>query len=126
MGDIRVLLVDDDHQFRRVLGMHFDLVPGYSVVDEAADGHEAIALAELVQPDLIVLDSMMPGLDGVDALPELADAAPSAVIVVFSAVVEAAAIGRLGRLGAAAVVPKADGMDGLQRVVDEVMSARSR
>ena len=119
-----MLIVDDDRAIRNVLRTHFDLEPGYVVVDEATDGREAIALAALVQPDLIVLDSMMPGLDGVDALPELADAAPGAVIVLFSAVVEAPAIGRLGRQGVAAVVPKADGVDSLQRVLDEVLGAR--
>jgi two-component system, NarL family, response regulator DesR len=124
VGDIRVLVVDDDRDVRRVLRTHFDLEDGYVVVDEATDGREAIALAALVQPDLIVLDSMMPGLDGVDALPELSAAAPDAVIVLFSAVVEAPAIGRLGRQGVAAVVPKADGVDSLQRVLDEVVAAR--
>lgn len=124
MGDIKVLVVDDDRNVRRVLRTHFELEPGYVLVDEATDGREAIALATLVQPDLIVLDSMMPGLDGVDALPELADAAPGAVIVLFSAVVEAPAIGRLGRKGVAAVVPKAEGVGSLQRVLDEVVGAR--
>jgi two-component system, NarL family, response regulator DesR len=124
VGDIRVLVVDDDRDVRSVLRTHFDLEAGYVVVDEATDGREAIALAALVQPDLIVLDSMMPGLDGVDALPELAAAAPDALIVLFSAVVEAPAIGRFGRQGVAAVVPKADGVDSLQRVLDELVAAR--
>jgi two-component system response regulator DesR len=124
MGDIKVLVVDDDRDVRSVLRTHFGLEPGYVVVDEATDGREAIALAALVQPDVIVLDSMMPGLDGVDALPELAEAAPEAVIVLFSAVIEAPAIGRLGREGVAAVVPKADGVDSLQRVLDQVVGAR--
>lgn len=119
-----MLVVDDDRDVRRVLRTHFDLEAGYVVVDEATDGREAIALAALVQPDLIVLDSMMPGLDGVDALPELATAAPDALIVLFSAVVEAPAIGRFGRQGVAAVVPKADGVDSLQRVLDELVAAR--
>lgn len=121
MGDIRVLVVDDDREIRNLVRAQFDLLPGYTVVDEAADGREAIALAALLQPDVVVLDSMMPGLDGVDALPGLADAAPAAVIVVFSAVVEAAAIGRLGRVGAAAVVPKADGVGVLLEVVDRLV-----
>jgi two-component system, NarL family, nitrate/nitrite response regulator NarL len=125
MGDIRVLVVDDDNQLRRVLRTHFDQTPGYSVIDEAADGREALALATLLQPDVIVLDSMMPGLDGVDALPALADAVPSSIIVLFSAVVEAPAIGRFSRDGAAAIVPKADGVDTLHRVVEELVADRT-
>jgi DNA-binding NarL/FixJ family response regulator len=124
VGDVNVLVVDDDAHVRHVLRTHFELEPGYVVVDEATDGREAIALAALVQPDVIVLDSMMPGLDGVDALPELADAAPGAVIVLFSAVIEAPAIGRLGRQGVAAVVPKSDGVARLQQVLDELLGAR--
>lgn len=61
-----VVLVTDDHadtrlMFRTMLGIR-----GYSVI-EAADGEEAVMLAESSTPDLILMDGMLPGLDGLDA-----------------------------------------------------------
>src|SRR5947209_2456773 len=80
----RILLVDD-HPLTRsalagLLGQH-----GFDVVGEAADGEEAISCAEALQPDLILLDLSMPGLDGLSALPRLREAAPACEVVVLTA-----------------------------------------
>jgi len=55
------------------------------VVGEAADGAEALALAHELQPDLVLLDLSMPGLDGLAALPRLRAAAPACEVVVLTA-----------------------------------------
>jgi DNA-binding NarL/FixJ family response regulator len=80
----RILLVDD-HPLTRsalsgLLAQH-----GFEVVGEAEDGAEAVARAEELQPDLILLDLSMPGVDGLTALPRLRDAAPSCEVVVLTA-----------------------------------------
>src|SRR6266498_2463203 len=80
----RILLVDD-HPLTRsalagLLAQH-----GFDVVGEAADGEEAIASAADLQPDVILLDLSMPGLDGLSALPRLRGAAPSCEVVVLTA-----------------------------------------
>jgi DNA-binding NarL/FixJ family response regulator len=79
------LLIVDDHPLTRdalasLLGQH-----GFTVVGEASDGGEAIELARTLQPDIILLDLTMPGLDGVSALPPLREAAPRSEIVVLTA-----------------------------------------
>ena len=56
---------------------------GFDVVGEAAEGYEAIELARSLQPQLVLLDLTMPGLDGLSALPGLREAAPRAEIVVL-------------------------------------------
>ena len=119
-----MLVVDDEREVRVLLRTHFDLLDGFRCLDEAAEGREAIALTTLLQPDVIVLDSMMPGMSGIEAVAQLREASPEALIVLFSAVVEASAIGRLGRVGVDAVVPKPDGLDALQRAIDELLAAR--
>src|SRR4051812_37216231 len=83
---LRVLLVDDVADLRLLLASLFAARPGVQVVGEAANGEEAVALAERHQPDLVVLDLAMPVLDGVSALPLLQQASPRSRVVVLSAI----------------------------------------
>ena len=80
----RILIVDD-HPLTRdalatLLGAH-----GLEVVGCASDGAQAIADAERLQPDIVLLDLSMPGMDGLAALPHLRHAAPSCEVVVLTA-----------------------------------------
>lgn len=117
LAPVRVLVIDDDRVIRELLRLHLEVQDGFTCVDEAEDARQGIALAALLQPDVVVLDAMMPGRNGIDAVPDLVAAAPSAAVVVFSAVVEPDAIGRLGRMGVAAIVPKSEGLDALQEAI---------
>src|ERR671935_5383 len=80
----RILLVDD-HPLTRSALAGLLTQHGFEVVGEAADGEEAIAAAGGLQPDLILLDLSMPGLDGLSALPRLREAAPHCEVVVLTA-----------------------------------------
>ena len=80
----RILLVDDHPLTRSALSALLQQ-KGFDVVGEAADGEEAIARADDLQPDLILLDLSMPGLDGLSALPRLREAAPACEVVVLTA-----------------------------------------
>lgn len=78
-----VLIVDDHPLTRDALAT---LLRGseFEVVGEASDGEEAIALAGALEPDLVLLDLSMPGLDGLEAIPLIHERAPETRIVVFS------------------------------------------
>jgi len=80
----RILLVDD-HPLTRSALSGLLMQHGFDVVGEAEDGAEAAARAEDLQPDLILLDLSMPGVDGLTALPRLRDAAPRCEVVVLTA-----------------------------------------
>ena len=80
----RILLVDD-HPLTRSALAGLLTQHGFDVVGEAADGEEAIEAAARLQPDLILLDLSMPGLDGLGALPRLRGAAPECEVVVLTA-----------------------------------------
>jgi DNA-binding NarL/FixJ family response regulator len=80
----RILLVDD-HPLTRSALAGLLTQHGFEVVGEAADGQEAIEAADRLQPDLILLDLSMPGLDGLSALPRLRSAAPECEVVVLTA-----------------------------------------
>ena len=81
---ITVLVCDDSPAIRSLLAVVIALREGMSVVGEAADGNEAIAQAELLQPDVILLDLSMPRRTGLDALPEIKRVAPAAHVIVLS------------------------------------------
>jgi DNA-binding NarL/FixJ family response regulator len=80
----RVLIVDDHPLTRDALAT---LLAGndFEVVGQASDGQEAIELAARLQPQLVLLDLSMPGVDGLSALPGLRDAVPDAEVIVLTA-----------------------------------------
>jgi DNA-binding NarL/FixJ family response regulator len=69
---IRLLIADDHPVVRDGLSGMFASDPGFEVVGEAADGAEALRLAQTLRPDVILMDLRMPGMDGVTAIGELA------------------------------------------------------
>lgn len=79
------ILVVDDHPLTRDALTSLLVQGGFDVVGEAADGREALELAQSLQPDLVLLDLSMPGLDGLGALPRLRAAAPRCEVVVLTA-----------------------------------------
>jgi DNA-binding NarL/FixJ family response regulator len=80
----RVLIVDDHPLTRDALGALLTQ-NGFSLAGEAPDGETAIRLARELQPDLILLDLAMPGMDGLEALPHLREAAPDCEVVMLTA-----------------------------------------
>jgi DNA-binding NarL/FixJ family response regulator len=81
---ITVLIADDHPMFRRGLRALLATVPGIEVLGEAANGVEAVRLAEELRPRLLLLDLQMPGGDGLGAIRRLAAAAPQPHILVVT------------------------------------------
>jgi DNA-binding NarL/FixJ family response regulator len=80
----RILIVDDHPLTRDALSALL-AQQGFDVVGEAADGEEALAAARRSDPDLVLLDLTMPGMDGLTALPKLREEAPDCEVVVLTA-----------------------------------------
>jgi two-component system, NarL family, response regulator LiaR len=85
---IRVLLVDDHAVVREGLRAFLELQDGIEVVGEAVDGEEAVAEAARLTPDVILMDLVMPKLDGVAAMRRLREFAPTARVVVLTSFLE--------------------------------------
>jgi DNA-binding NarL/FixJ family response regulator len=82
---IRILVADDHPMLREGLVAVLDTQQDFEVVGEAADGSEVVRLAERLNPDVILLDLEMPGVDGVAALEKLRSAGSEARTIVFTA-----------------------------------------
>lgn len=82
---IRVLLVDDHPVVRAGLRFALDTCEDLCVVGEAADGEEALWLAEALRPEVVLLDCRLPGMDGVAVAQALRERCPEARVVALSA-----------------------------------------
>ena len=85
MSDVIRLLIVDDHPVVRD-GLHgmFSGEPGFEVVGEAGDGAEAVAYAQSLAPDVVLMDLRMPGMDGVTAIRKLATLGIRAKVLVLT------------------------------------------
>lgn len=81
MPNVRLLVVDDNQAVRREICTFLSLQPGLEVVAEASDGFEAIRMAETSQPDVVLLDISLPGLNGLQAAPLIKQVAPRAELL---------------------------------------------
>jgi NarL family two-component system response regulator LiaR len=85
---IRILIADDHPVVRRGLGTLITVKPGLELAGEAENGLEAVELARTLQPDVIVLDLMMPELDGLAAITRIKAENPQARILVVTSFAE--------------------------------------
>lgn len=81
---IRVLVVDDHELFRGRLVDFLQQQAGIDVVATAANGHEAVELARSMEPDVIVMDIVMPILDGLGAARQIMASEPGANVIILS------------------------------------------
>jgi DNA-binding NarL/FixJ family response regulator len=84
MQTIRTLIVDDDKRFRQRVKTLLSTKPDIEVIGEAADGHEAILKARSLEPDLILMDVRMSGMNGISATHRLKNEMPSLKIIILS------------------------------------------
>mgnify|MGYP003587672066 CR=1 FL=1 len=85
MDELRVLIADDDAGMRSVMSHIIDKVDGFTLVGEAEDGEEALALAESRKPHVVFLDVEMPKLTGIDCARAIQDMDPTTVIIFATA-----------------------------------------
>jgi DNA-binding NarL/FixJ family response regulator len=103
---IRLLLVDDQPQVLRGLRMRLSLEPDVVVVGEALNATLALSMAEQLQPDVIIMDVELPGMDGIAATEILRKAWPDTQVVMLSLHDDEATQARARAAGASAFVPK--------------------
>ncbi|MFH9179473.1 response regulator [Streptomyces albogriseolus] len=117
---IKVLLVDDHQVVRRGLRTFLEVQDDIEVVGEAADGAEGVALAGELQPDVVLMDVKMPGMDGVEALRRLRELDHRARVLVVTSFTEQRTVIPALRAGAAGYVYKDIDPDALAGAIRSV------
>ena len=85
---IRVLLVDDHSVVRMGLRAFFDMLDDIEVVGEASDGSEGVAMARRLKPDVVLMDLLMPNMDGITAIGRIKAELPETEIVTMTSFIE--------------------------------------
>ena len=113
---IRVMVVDDTAHVRRMLRNMLEL-DGFEVVAEAGSGEEATATIDAADPDVVVIDYKMPGVDGLETASRIRDARPEQVMILYTAFVEAELERRAREVGVSVVLGKIEGLESLEREI---------
>jgi DNA-binding NarL/FixJ family response regulator len=110
---VTLLLVDDELLLRYGLRMWLEREADITVVGEADDGAEAIALAQALQPDVVLMDISMPTMDGITSAAALCAAIPHTAVVLLSLYDDATMQAQAYAAGAVAFVGKQEGVRAL-------------
>ena len=108
---VKVLIVDDQEPFRAVARTVVELTDGFEVAGEAETGEASVEAARQLQPDLVLMDVNLPGINGLEATRRILAAADGArpVVVLVLSTYEAAEFGpQATEAGAAAFIPKSE------------------
>ncbi len=97
---IRILITDDHKVVRQGLKMFLDLDPELEVVGEAENGREALRLARELQPDVVLMDLLMPVMGGIEATEEIRSEVPDTEVLALTSVLEDASVTGAVKAGA--------------------------
>ena len=122
---IRILVVDDHTLFRRGLSALLSRDPQFLVVGDAADAGEALRRAQELQPDVILLDNHLPGVNGVDALPSLQQAVPGVKLLMLTVSEDEQDLAAALRSGACGYLLKTIEGDALAAAIRRAMRGES-
>lgn len=120
MDELRVLIADDHPLFLHGVRALIGVTPGMTVVGEATSGHEAVARATELHPDVILMDIKMPGCNGIEATRAICAAKPEARVLIVTMFEDDASVFAAMRAGARGYVLKSAAMDDILRAVHAV------
>jgi DNA-binding NarL/FixJ family response regulator len=117
MGKVRVVIADDHAVVRRGLRMFLDLDSGIEVVGEAVNGEEAIQFARERRPDVVLMDLLMPVVDGLTATRKIRDELPEVEVLALTSVLDDASVTGAIRAGAIGYLLKNTEAEELHRAI---------
>jgi two-component system response regulator NreC len=125
MKKTRVLLADDHKLMRSGLRLVIELNPEFTVVGEADDGRQAVAMAETLKPDVLVMDVGMPNLNGIEAARKITEEHPGIAVIMLSMHSDEAYVLRALKAGAKAYLLKDSAEADLSRAIQAVTEGKS-
>ena len=124
MADVSIMVADDHEIVRQGLRLLLQNEPDFGVVAEVADGVEAVRHLEQAQPDVLVADLRMPGLDGLEVIRQAAHVSPQTRVIVYSMYADESYVLEALKLGAVGYVPKSAPTEELLRAIREAVAGR--
>ena len=114
---IRILITDDHAVVRQGLRMFLSLDPDIEVVGEAQDGQEALAMARELKPDVVLMDLLMPLMDGIEATKAIRSELPGVEVIALTSVLEDASVSEAVKAGAIGYLLKDTDAEELHRAI---------
>jgi NarL family two-component system response regulator LiaR len=120
----RVLITDDHGVVRQGLRMFLSLDPDFEVVGEASNGEEALAMARDLGPDVVLMDLLMPVMDGISATEKIRAELPEVEVIALTSVLEDASVTGAVRAGAIGYLLKDTDSEELSRAIKAAAEGR--
>jgi two-component system, NarL family, response regulator LiaR len=120
----RVLITDDHGVVRQGLRMFLSLDPDFEVVGEASNGEEALAMARDLGPDVVLMDLLMPVMDGISATEKIRAELPDVEVIALTSVLEDASVTGAVRAGAIGYLLKDTDSEELSRAIKAAAAGR--
>jgi NarL family two-component system response regulator LiaR len=114
---VRVLIADDHGVVRQGLRIFLSRDPGLEVVGEAANGEEALRMARRLEPDVVLMDLLMPVMDGIEATKAIRAELPEVEVIALTSVLEDASVTGAVRAGAIGYLLKNTEADELRQAI---------
>ncbi len=121
---ITIVLADDHKIVRQGIKTMLKTQADLNVIGEAADGLEAVQIVKHLQPDILVCDLTMPGLDGIEVIRQLVNGSTNTRVVILSVNNNIGYVSEALKAGAGGYVLKESGVDQLEHAIREVNAGR--
>ena len=119
---IRVMVVDDTDHVRRMLTSMLSL-DGYEVVGDVASGPAALEAVEAADPDIVVIDYKMPGMDGLDTARGIRERREGQVMLLYTAYIDQKLERDAAEAGISLCIGKVDGLSSLEREINRLCAS---
>ncbi|TML93379.1 MAG: response regulator [Actinobacteria bacterium] len=116
---IRVMVVDDTRRVRNMLTSMLAL-DGFEVAGSSGSGQEAIAMIETVDPDVVVIDYKMPGMDGLETARRVRESRPAQIMIMYSAFIDPQLQDAAEAAGIAVCLAKLEGLASLEHEISRL------
>ena len=121
---IRIVITDDHGVVRQGLRMYLSLDPSFEVVGEASNGREAVELARKLEPDVVLMDLLMPVMDGIEATEAIRKELPEVEVIALTSVLEDTSVTGAVRAGAIGYLLKDTDAEELSRAIKAAADGR--
>lgn len=116
----RIILIDDNARVRQGLSLFFELLDGWDLIAEGSNGQQAIELCGSLQPDIVIMDLLMPVMDGITATRHIREQYPHIKVIALTSATVETDVQEALEAGAVAVLRKYHSRDEIEAILWDV------